>query len=162
MFNNTSIAENISYGKEGATMEDIIHASKMANAHGFITDLPYGYASLVGTAERGVFLTPEQEILISIARALIRDPKILLIDNTGYEFDKEAEEAVLLGINQAKRGRTTIIIPHRLSTIQEVDVIVGINEGKVVEYGSHGDLLAKNGLYKSLLMNEAYKDGIVK
>ena len=160
LFNNVSIAENIGYGKEDSTMEEIIQASKMANAHGFITDLPYGYTSLVGADKQlGVLLTQEQDILIGIARALIRDPKILLLDLSGCEVHKEMEEVVLTGLNKAREGRTTIIIPHKLSTIQSADVIVGINEGRVVEMGSHSELLEKNGLYKSLLMNETYNDG---
>ncbi len=161
LFNNVSISENIGYGHEDVpTMEEIICASKMANAHNFITDLPYGYRSLVGSdKKRGVVLTQEQDLLIGIARALIRNPKILLLDLSGCEFQKGMEQVVLSGIDKAREGRTTIIIAHRLSTIQTADVIVGINEGRVVEMGSHSELMEKNGLYKSLVTSETYKDG---
>ena len=158
---NASIADNIAYGKDGSTINETICAAKLANAHCLIADLPYGYASIVGGEESGVLLNQEQEILICIARALIRNPKILLIDLTGYDFDKEAEEVVLKGINSAREGRTTIIIPNRLSSIAQhtTDVIACIDNGRIVEEGNHSHLLERNGLYKSLVMGEIHRDG---
>ena len=159
---NAPIADNIANGKDGSTIDETICAAKLANAHCLIADLPYGYASIVGGEESGsVLLNQEQEILICIARALIRNPKILLIDLTGYDFDKEAEEVVLKGINSAREGRTTIIIPNRLSSIAQhaADVIACIDNGRVVEEGNHSHLMERNGLYKSLVMGEIHRDG---
>ena len=156
---NISIAENIGYGKEGATMEEIIFAAKMANAHGFITDLPYGYTSIVG-GKGGIHLNRGQEQLVTLARALVRDPKILLLDAITSDLDKEMEKTIQEGIRKASEGRTTIIVTHRLSTLQTSDLIICFDKGHVIEMGRHSQLMEENTYYKSMLVNEAYKDGM--
>lgn len=155
-----SIAENIGYGtEEDVAMNEIIKAAKMANAHKFITDLPYGYTSVVGGMD-GLKLTQTQVILISLARALIRNPKILIVDLADFEFDKEAEKLIIGGINKARIGRTTIIVPRKVSAIQvSADFIMVVDNGKIVEVGSHDTLMNNNELYKNLYTDEASRKG---
>ena len=149
---NTTIAENISYGKESATIDEIVMAAHLANAHDFITDLPNGYDTIVG--EGGFQLSGGQRQRVAIARALIRDPKILLLDEATSALDTESERMVHEALDRAREGRTTIIIAHRLSTIEAADVIVSIDNGTVVEVGSHDDLMSNKGLYHELVMNQ--------
>ena len=149
---NVSIAENISYGNEDATVEEIEMAAKFANAHNFICDLPDGYNTLVG--DGGSQLSGGQKQRIAIARALVNDPKILLLDEATSALDTESEKVVQDALDKARRGRTTIVIAHRLSTIQTSDVIVAIDKGHVVEFGSHSELMKKEGLYYQLVMNQ--------
>ena len=149
---NVSVAENVSYGKEGATMHEIIMAAKVANAHDFISSLPDGYNTVVG--EGGAQLSGGQKQRIAIARVLIRDPKILLLDEATSALDTESEKYVQKALDNAKEGRTTIIIAHRLSTIQTADIIIGIDKGHVVEMGSHDELMRSEGLYYKLVMNQ--------
>ena len=157
---NTTIAENISYGKESATIDEIVMAAHLANAHGFITDLPNGYDTIVG--EGGLQLSGGQRQRIAIARALIRNPKILLLDEATSALDTESERMVYETLDRAKESRTTIIIAHRLSTIEAADVIVGIDNGAVVEVGSHDDLMSNKGLYYDLVMNQLAYEKTVK
>ena len=153
---NVSVAENISYGKEGATMDDIQTAAKTANAHNFISELPDGYDTLVG--EGGIQLSGGQKQRVAIARALVKDPKILLLDEATSALDTESEKVVQNALDKAREGRTTIIIAHRLSTIQTADVIIGIDNGHVVEMGSHSELMKNEGLYYQLIMNQTIED----
>uniref|UniRef100_A0A8C2EVE2 ATP-binding cassette sub-family B member 5 n=1 Tax=Cyprinus carpio TaxID=7962 RepID=A0A8C2EVE2_CYPCA len=148
----TTIAENIRYGREDATDEDIERAIKEANAYDFISKLPDKLNTMVG--ERGAQLSGGQKQRIAIARALVKNPKILLLDEATSALDTQSESIVQAALDKARAGRTTIVIAHRLSTIRSADIIAGFSEGKVVEQGSHGELMAKKGVYYSLVMQQ--------
>ncbi|KAE9592964.1 putative xenobiotic-transporting ATPase [Lupinus albus] len=139
----TSIKENILFGKEGASMDSVISAAKSANAHDFIVKLPDGYETQVG--KFGMSLSGGQKQRIAIARALLRDPKVLLLDEATSKLDAQSERVVHAAIDQASRGRTTIIIAHRLSTIRIADIITVLQAGRVIESGSHNELMEMNG-----------------
>ncbi|KAI3903861.1 hypothetical protein MKW92_023993 [Papaver armeniacum] len=146
----TTITENILFGKEDATMDEVIAASKAANAHNFISQLPKGYDTQVG--ERGVQMSGGQKQRIAIARAIIKSPKILLLDEATSALDSESERVVQEALDKAALGRTTIVIAHRLSTIHNADIIAVVQNGKIVETGSHYELIEDdNGLYTSLV-----------
>ncbi|CAK9139175.1 unnamed protein product [Ilex paraguariensis] len=146
----TSIKENILFGKEDASMEEVIEAAKASTAHNFICQLPQGYDTQVG--ERGVQMSGGQKQRIAIARAIIKAPRILLLDEATSALDSESEQAVQEALNKAAMGRTTIIIAHRLSTIRNSDLITVVQNGQVMETGSHDELIQdKNGLYTSLV-----------
>ncbi|XP_062010004.1 ABC transporter B family member 15-like [Rosa rugosa] len=146
----TSIKENILFGKEDATIEEVIEAGKASNAHNFISQLPLGYDTQVG--ERGVQMSGGQKQRIAIARAIIKKPRILLLDEATSALDSESERVVQEALDKAAVGRTTIIIAHRLSTIRNADVIAVVQNGQVMETGSHNELFQReNGLYTSLV-----------
>ena len=147
LFNDT-IKNNIAYGKIGATDEEIAGAAKAANAHEFITEFPEKYETLVG--ERGVKLSGGQKQRLSIARAILADPRILILDEATSSVDTETEILIQKAINNLVQNRTTFIIAHRLSTIQNADLIIVLDQGKIVEMGTHDELLAKGGLYMRL------------
>ncbi|XP_063290789.1 ATP-dependent translocase ABCB1-like [Pelobates fuscus] len=146
----TTIKENIRYGRECVTDEEIIQATKEANAYDFISKLPDTFDTMVG--ERGAQLSGGQKQRIAIARALVRNPKILLLDEATSALDTQSESVVQSALDKARAGRTTIVIAHRLSTIRTADVIAGFHNGVVVEQGSHEDLMNKQGVYYSLVM----------
>ncbi|KAL6899210.1 hypothetical protein ACP4OV_005868 [Aristida adscensionis] len=145
----TSIMENILFGKEDATMEEVISASKAANAHDFILQLPQGYDTQVG--ERGVQMSGGQKQRIAIARAIIKSPNVLLLDEATSALDTESECIVQEALDFASTGRTNIIIAHRFSTIKNANIIAVIQFGEIKEMGSYDELIAnENGLYRSL------------
>uniref|UniRef100_A0A8D1K051 Multidrug resistance protein 1 n=1 Tax=Sus scrofa TaxID=9823 RepID=A0A8D1K051_PIG len=144
----TTIAENIRYGRENVTMEEIEKAVKEANAYDFIMKLPNKFDTLVG--ERGAQLSGGQKQRIAIARALVRNPKILLLDEATSALDTESEAVVQVALDKAREGRTTIVIAHRLSTVRNADVIAGFDDGVIVEKGSHDELMKERGVYFKL------------
>ncbi len=146
----TSIKENIRYGRPGASDEEIIEAAKNAYAHEFIMTFPKGYDTLVG--ERGESLSGGQRQRIAIARAFIRNAPILLLDEATSALDSESEQLVQKGIEALMGGRTTLVVAHRLSTIEKSDMIYVIENGKVCEQGRHMELMKQNGAYKRLVM----------
>ena len=145
---NASVRENIRYGRLDASDAAVEHAARAANAHGFITDLPEGYEAAVG--ERGVKLSGGQRQRIAIARALLRDARILLLDEATSSLDSASEAQVQEALDQLVEGRTTFVIAHRLSTVQNADRIVVLDEGHVVQTGTHADLFHRDGLYRDL------------
>ncbi|XP_021367207.1 multidrug resistance protein 1-like isoform X1 [Mizuhopecten yessoensis] len=145
----TTIAENIRYGRENVTDDEITQAAQMANAHDFISLLPDKYETLVG--ERGAQLSGGQKQRVAIARALVRDPRILLLDEATSALDTESEAVVQEALDKARAGRTTIVIAHRLSTIKTADSIAGFKDGEIVERGTHDQLMAQGGVYKTLV-----------
>lgn len=146
----TSIKENILFGKEDASIEEVVEAAKASNAHNFISQLPEGYDTQVG--ERGVQMSGGQKQRIAIGRAIIKAPKILLLDEATSALDSESERVVQEALDKAAVGRTTIIIAHRLSTIRNADLIAVVQNGQVREIGSHDDLIEDDhGLYTSLI-----------
>ncbi|CAH9090757.1 unnamed protein product [Cuscuta europaea] len=149
----TTIKENIIFGKEDASMEDVIQAAKAANAHNFISQLHQGYDTQVG--EKGVQMSGGQKQRIAIARAIIRAPKIFLLDEATSALDLESERIVQEALDKVALGRTTIIISHRLSTIRNADLISVVQNGQVKEIGSHSDLIEnENGIYTSLVRQQ--------
>ncbi|XP_038611568.1 phosphatidylcholine translocator ABCB4-like isoform X1 [Tachyglossus aculeatus] len=149
----TTIAENIRYGREDVTMDQIIQAVKEANAYDFIMKLPKKFDTLVG--DRGAQLSGGQKQRIAIARALVRNPKILLLDEATSALDTESEAAVQAALDKAREGRTTVVIAHRLSTIRNADVIAGLEDGVIVEQGTHDELMNKDGVYSKLVAMQA-------
>ncbi|KAF5955890.1 hypothetical protein HYC85_008746 [Camellia sinensis] len=145
----TSIAGNILYGKEDADMDKIIEAAKAANAHSFVQHLPDGYDTQVG--EGGTQLSGGQKQRIAIARAMLRDPKILLLDEATSALDAESELIVQQALNKVMSDRTTMVVAHRLSTIRDVDTIIVLKIGQVVESGTHSELISKGGEYATLV-----------
>ena len=147
LFNDT-FYNNITFGVENATMEQVIEAAKIANAHDFIMDTERGYDTMIG--DRGGRLSGGQRQRVSIARAILKNPPILILDEATSALDTESEHLVQEALDRLMKSRTTIAIAHRLSTIKSADIIHVLHEGQIVESGQHDELIAKNGYYKRL------------
>ncbi len=148
LFNDT-VAMNIALGKENASQEEIIEAAKIANAHNFISELPLGYDTNIG--DSGNKLSGGQKQRLSIARAVLKNPPIMILDEATSALDTESERLVQDALEKMMKRRTSIVIAHRLSTIQNANTIIVLQKGEIVEQGTHSELLAKNGAYKKLV-----------
>jgi len=151
-----SIAENIAYGRPGASREQVQDAARKANAHEFISGFPEGYETLVG--ERGVKLSGGQRQRVAIARAILRDPAILILDEATSSLDSESESLVQQALDGLMHGRTSVIIAHRLSTVRRADRIYVIDDGRVIETGTHEELLNQGGKYRTLVELQFARD----
>ena len=147
LFDDT-VSANIAYGKGGASQDEVEHAARHAAAHDFITELPDGYDTIVG--EQGFKLSGGQRQRLAIARAMLKDAPVLLLDEATSALDTESERHIQAALYELMEGRTTVVIAHRLSTIIDADLIYVIDQGRIVEQGAHGELLARGGLYKKL------------
>ena len=147
LFNDT-IFNNIAFGVEGATMEDVVAAAKVANAHEFIMEKEEGYDTNIG--DRGIKLSGGQRQRLSIARAILKNPPILILDEATASLDTESERSVQEALDRLMTSRTTIAIAHRLSTIKNADEIIVMKDGEIVERGRHEQLTALGGYYKKL------------
>jgi ATP-binding cassette subfamily B protein len=143
-----TVRENLAYGRPHATDEELERAARLAEAHEFICDLPQGYDTVVG--ERGQKLSGGQRQRLSIARAILKDPFLLVLDEATSSVDNETEAAIQRSLELVGRGRTVLVIAHRLSTVRHADRIHVLEKGRVVETGTHDDLLAERGLYAAL------------
>jgi subfamily B ATP-binding cassette protein MsbA len=145
---HTTIWENIAYGKPNATPAEIRRAAELADAHGFIEEMPDGYDTMVGA--RGITLSGGQRQRIAIARAVIRDTPILILDEPTAGLDAASEQAVITALDALMKGRTSVVIAHHLGTIRHADVIFVIDDATLVEQGTHETLLARNGVYAEM------------
>ena len=148
----TSIQENILYGRPAASIEAVVAAAKAANAHEFITEFTAGYDTMVG--ERGVRLSGGQKQRVAVARALLKDPRILVLDEATSALDAESEHLVQEALVRLMAGRTTLVIAHRLSTVKEADCVLVLDGGRVVQSGPHSDLVEQEGLYRRLVQRQ--------
>jgi len=157
LFNDT-IKNNIAYGKPNANIRDIVRASIVANAHEFISKFPKKYKQIVG--ERGIKLSTGQKQRIAIARAILKDPRILILDEATSNLDSESEKLIQGALTHVIKGRTTFVIAHRLSTIRHADQIFVFNKGQIVERGKHEKLIKhKSGIYRKFyMMQSAFND----
>ena len=146
---NDSIFNNIAFGKTGVTREEVEDAARIANAHNFILETEQGYNTNIG--DRGTKLSGGQRQRICIARAVLNNPPIMLLDEATSALDTESEKLVQEALNNLMKNRTSLIIAHRLSTIQNADMIVVLENGRIVEQGTHQQLINDNGLYRRLI-----------
>ena len=148
-----SIKENISYGKPDATTEEVFEAAKKAYAHDFIEEVPNGYDALVG--ERGIKLSGGERQRVAIARAILKNAPILLLDEATSSLDSESEVAIQSALSTLMEGKTVIAIAHRLSTLREMDRLIVLDNGSIIEDGTHAELLEKKGVYAKLWEHQA-------
>ena len=146
---NDSIFNNIALGKPDARLEDVIKAAKIANAHDFIMDTEAGYETNIG--DRGLKLSGGERQRMTIARAVLKNPPILILDEATSSLDTESERLVQDAINKLMSNRTSIVIAHRLSTIRHADETIVLQKGEIVERGTHDSLINQNGFYKRLV-----------
>jgi ABC-type multidrug transport system fused ATPase/permease subunit len=151
LFNNT-VLENLLYGKPNATKEEIIQAARAANAHDFIMQLPEDYETEIG--ERGVKLSGGQKQRLALARAILADPSVLILDEATSSVDAEAEFLIQQALERVLKGRTSLVIAHRLSTVRNADNIIVLDQGRIVESGKHNDLMQRGGLYNQLYQRQ--------
>ena len=154
---NDSFYNNITFGVENATMEQVIEAAKIANAHDFIMATEQGYDTCIG--DRGSRLSGGQRQRVSIARAILKNPPILILDEATSALDTVTEQRIQASLDELSEGRTTIIIAHRLSTVKNADVIAVVEGEHIVEMGSHSELMAKNGEYAALCRAQQIEKG---
>ena len=147
LFHDT-IFNNIAFGMENVPEEEVIRAAKIANAHDFIVKMKNGYQTTIG--ERGTKLSGGQRQRISIARAVLKNPPILILDEATSALDSESEKLVQDALNNLMQNRTSVVIAHRLSTIQHADEIIVVQDGRIAERGNHEDLIRQSGLYRKL------------
>ncbi|MDG2482582.1 MAG: ABC transporter ATP-binding protein/permease [Alphaproteobacteria bacterium] len=147
LFNDT-VFYNIAYGRPGATREEVEEAARLARIHDFVVGLPDGYETMVG--ERGLKLSGGEKQRVAIARTILKDPKVLIFDEATSALDTHTERAIQSNLNDIARGRTTLIVAHRLSTVVDADEILVLEEGQIVERGRHADLLGRNGVYAGM------------
>ncbi|MFW5435703.1 ABC transporter ATP-binding protein [Paenibacillus apiarius] len=145
---SSSIYNNIAYGRDDVTMDDVIRVAKLAKAHEFIMELPLGYDTIVG--ERGMGLSGGQKQRIAIARALLKDPKILILDDATSAVDMETEHEIQAGFKEVMRGRTVFIIAHRISSLRHADEIIVLEQGRIIQRGKHDDLIQEQGTYQDV------------
>ena len=153
LFNDT-VHNNIAFGMPDATREQVIEAARIANADPFIAQLPQGYDTNIG--ERGAKLSGGQRQRIAIARAVLKNPPLLILDEATSALDTESERLVQDALTRLMGGRTSLVIAHRLSTIRHADLIVVLQDGRIVERGTHEDLVANHGLYSHLCNLQAF------
>ena len=147
-----TIADNIAYGRPEATRDQVIEAAKRAHAHKFVVQLPDGYDTVVG--EGGGMLSAGQRQLLCIARVMLADPAILLLDEATSSIDTRTERQVQRAFDEMMEGRTSLVVAHRLSTIQNADCILVIRDGRITERGTHEELLARGGFYAELYRSQ--------
>jgi ATP-binding cassette subfamily B protein len=145
---HASVSYNIGYGKPAASPDEIVHAAMLANAHEFIERLPQGYDTVIG--ERGMMLSGGERQRIAIARAMIRNAPILVLDEASAGLDAVSEKAVFDALDRLMKGKTSIVITHHLSTIRTADVIFVVDNGEIIERGNHAELLTMGGVYSRL------------
>ena len=151
LFNNT-VAENLHYGKPNATKDELISAARAANAHDFIMQLPEGYDTEIG--ERGVKLSGGQKQRLALARAILADPRILILDEATSSVDAEAEYLIQQALERVLKGRSALVIAHRLSTVRNADKIIVLDRGRIAEVGNHAELMQRGGLYSQLYQRQ--------
>jgi subfamily B ATP-binding cassette protein MsbA len=157
---NDSVRNNIAYGNLKCSDQEVIQAARAANAHDFIQRLPQGYGTIIG--EQGVKLSGGERQRISIARALLKNAPILILDEATSSLDSDSETEVQKALDELMKGRTVLVIAHRLSTIRNAHRIIVLSEGRIMEQGTHGELIALNGEYRRLHDLQFKEDGRVR